>query len=156
MFLIPTIQYIGGKARDRNLPWKDQKKWADQCWVKTLYALVKVKGDNFSQFCIVSKFIYWFLRSWTLGSGFGTPNVSEARVWDARKRFHFYNQNLQTNLTHSPNACYITGLDNINKRSSNTLSGGISFGALGSVLSLQGFGAIKWRVSTCSILPRKC
>lgn len=83
-------------------------------------------------FAIVSKFVRWFLRSWTHGSGFGTQNVSEARVWDARKWFHFYNPNPQTNLTHSLNACCIIGLDNINKRSSNTPFGGISFGVLGS------------------------
>lgn len=120
---IPVIQYLGGKGRDKNLPWKQQRKWADQCCIKFLYPLVKVNGDNLSQFC------HCF---WTHGSGIGTQNVSEARVWDARKLFHFFNPNPQTNLTHSLNACCIIGSDNINKKSSNTPFIGVNFRVLSS------------------------
>jgi hypothetical protein len=104
-------------------------------------------------FAIVSKFICWFLRSWTHGSCFGTQNVSEARVLRGQKTIPFLLVwNPQTNFLHSPNACCIIRLDNVNKRSNNIPGGDTNFGVSASSTLFHDFEQL--RLSTFSISPR--
>lgn len=116
---IPVIQHIGGKGREKTYLGKSKRNEQISAESRLYMLFSRSMVATSVHFAIVSKFVYWFLRNWTHGSGIGTQNVSEARVWDARKWLHFYNPNPQTNLTHSLNACCIIRLDDINKRNSN-------------------------------------